>query len=183
VKSAQPLTVARMTALVARDASFTFGGGTAIAESLRREFVEHRRSITEADFQWSYAASRLTPGTNILALCTVLGWRVGGRAGAAAVLVASSVPTALLVAIAAAGYGVVMSAPGVAAAVRGAVAASVALILASAWALFRTQFLSGRRVRALVIVAACWFCYDVLHASPLTILLGAGAAGGVWVTR
>ena len=172
-----------LAALFARDANLTFGGGSATAETLRRELVVRREWINEHDFRLGYAASRLTPGTNLLALCTVLGWRLSGGRGAVTALLAASIPSALLVAVVAAGYTEVIGLPGATAAVRGAVAASVALILANAWTLVRPQLVAGKRMRALILLALCWTVYDVWHVSALTVLISAGVIGGLWIKR
>ena len=173
--------LARLAALFARDANLTFGGGTATAETLRRELVSRRGWVSDFDFRFGYAASRLTPGTNLLALCAVLGWQIGGGRGAVVALLASSIPGAMIVAALTAGYYDVVAVPGVADAVRGAVAASVALILATAWALMRPQLVAGKRIRTLTLIALCWTAHDVFHLSALTVLLAASAIGGLWL--
>ena len=179
--SVDPPNLARLTALFARDANLTFGGGMATAETLRRELVSRRGWVSDFDFRFGYAASRLTPGTNLLALCAVLGWQLGGGPGAVVALLASSIPSAIIVAALTAGYNDVVAVPGVADAVRGAVAASVALILASAWVLLRPQLVAGKRTRTLILIVLCWTAHDVFHLSALTVLLTAGALSGLWL--
>jgi chromate transport protein ChrA len=98
-------------------------------------------------------------------------------------LLASSIPNAMLVAALTAGYYDVIDTPAVADALRGAVAASVALILASAWALVGPQLVAGKRIRTLMLLVLCWTAYDVLHFSALAVLVMAGAVGGLWVER
>ena len=172
-----------VAALFARDANLTFGGGSATAETLRRQLVSRRGWVSEADFRLGYAASRLTPGTNLLALCTVLGWGLGGWRSAVIALFAASIPSAILVVVVAAGYAEVMGSPGVRAAVQGAVAVSVALILSSAWALIRPQLVVCKRIRAFALIGLGWFAYDVGNVSPLTVLVAAGLIGGLWIKR
>lgn len=73
--------LALVAAVFARDSNLTFGGGTATAETLRREVVARRGWVLDSDFRLAYAASRLTPGTNLLAICAALGSRIRGLEG------------------------------------------------------------------------------------------------------
>src|SRR6266542_189869 len=93
-----------MISLFAKGANLTFGGGSATAETLRRELVDRRGWLSNTDFRLAYAASRLTPATNLLALCTAIGWRLRGISGAVATLLASSVPNSILATLVMAGY-------------------------------------------------------------------------------
>jgi chromate transporter len=112
--------LALVAAVFARDSNLTFGGGTATAETLRREVVARRGWVLDSDFRLAYAASRLTPGTNLLAICAALGSRIRGLEGALIALLASSIPSAAIVAMMMAGYQDVAQYPGVANAARGA---------------------------------------------------------------
>ncbi len=171
--------LALVAAVFARDSNLTFGGGTATAETLRREVVARRGWVLDSDFRLAYAASRLTPGTNLLAICAALGSRIRGLEGALIALLASSIPSAAIVAMMMASYQDVAQYPGVANAARGAVAVSAVLLLSSVWALIHPQLASGKRFRAVLLVALCWAAYDLFQFSALTVLLAAALVGSL----
>ena len=70
-------------------------GAAAAAASLQTDLVEGGY-IDSAAFNESYAVARLTPGTNLLALYTLLGYRLGGRRGATLALALGTVVPALI---------------------------------------------------------------------------------------
>jgi chromate transporter len=185
VYSSQPTGAERpslrvIVALFARDANLTFGGGSATAETLRREIVERRAWMPESDFRLAYAASRLTPATNLLALCTAVGWRLRGIPGALSALLAASIPSALVAAVVMVGYQRAARYGIGADALRGAVAVSVALLVSSAWALVKPHAVADKRLRAVSIVAASWWAHEMLGVSTLVVLIAAAALGAVW---
>jgi Chromate transporter len=83
--------------LFARYANFTLGGGSATTAVLHHELVGKRRWITDHHFILCFALGRLTPGTNLLAFCTGVGWLLPGMAGAVAALMSASIPCAIMV--------------------------------------------------------------------------------------
>ena len=75
-------------------------GAAAAAVSLRRDLVQ-TGVVSDDDFSRCFAIARLTPGTNLLAFYTALGYRIAGWGGAtAALLVGTIAPAALTMAIA-----------------------------------------------------------------------------------
>jgi chromate transporter len=125
------------------------------------------------------AVSRLTPGTNILAYCALLGWRFHRVAGAAAGLAAASIPGSLIVFGLTATlaridrYAVVQALLAV-----GILVASI-LILSSAWNLIRPYAAQGSRRKALMIAAVASVLI-ALGATPVRTLLVAAAVGFLW---
>lgn len=165
-------------AVFIKDANLTFGGGSATAETLRRELVVRRGWLSEGHFRLAYAASRLTPATNLLAICTGLGSQLRGIRGAAVALLAASIPSAVVVAMLMAFYAQARSG-GVAAATRGAVAVSVALLLSSVWSLARPH-VGVSPIRSLLLVVGAWTAYTVFGWSTVAVLTVAATAGSVW---
>ena len=62
----------------ARYGNLTLGGGSATIAVLQQEIVVKRGWLAQVPFSLSYALSRLTPGTNLLAFCTAAGWIFAG---------------------------------------------------------------------------------------------------------
>ena len=83
--------------MVLRDANRTLGGGLAAMELLRRT-ASRAAGCDDAEHGVLVAASRLTPGTNVLAYCVGLGWKLpgpparGGGAGGVVARAPSSSP-------------------------------------------------------------------------------------------
>jgi chromate transporter len=63
-----------LAAVFLQHGNMTFGGGSATITTLHREIVAKRAWVTQPQFDLSYALSRLTPGTNLLAFSTAIGF-------------------------------------------------------------------------------------------------------------
>ena len=164
----------RLAYLVTLDVNRTFGGYAAM-ELLRRTFTA-RGWLDPTSHAVITAVSRLTPGTNILAYCVTLGWRLRRLAGALVALCASSIPASVIVFTLAATLVRVdrLAAVQIGLAV-GILVASV-LVLSSAWNLIKPYLGRRARVKALIVtvVAAALIAAG---ATPVRTLLVAAAVG------
>ncbi len=157
------------------DVNRTVGGGHASIELLRRTFTA-RGWLDARSHGLIVAVSRLTPGTNILAYCLMLGWRYHRTPGAAAALAAASIPAALIV------FALTVTLVRVdrVAAVQAVLAVGIliasGLVLASAWTLIRPYLTSDARLRALAVTLVASLC-TVAGATPVRTLLAAAAVG------
>jgi chromate transporter len=173
--TAAPVPLSGIAWVMVRDGNRTLGGGLATMELLRRTGID-RGWFDEADNALLVAASRLTPGTNVLAYCVGLGWKLRGVAGALTALAAASIPSALAITILSATlvrvdrYLIVR----VLLAIGTMVAA--ALVLASTWPLLRPHVRAGARARTAAIAAIASGLL-LLDATPVQTLLVAAAAG------
>src|ERR1700675_925510 len=79
-----------------RYGNFTLGGGSATTAVIYGQIVTRRHWVTDHQFSLCFALGRLTPGTNVLAFCTGIGWLLRGLPGALAALLAASVPCTLI---------------------------------------------------------------------------------------
>ncbi len=161
--------------LVGRDVNRTLGGGNASIELLRRTFGA-REWLDWPGHAVLVAVSRLTPGTNILAYCAMLGWRLRGWKGTAASLAAASVPSSLIIYAATAALVRVDRYPAVQTLLAAGMIVAAVLVLASAWHLIRPYLTAGARTGAAIItvVAAGTVLADV---PPVRTLLVAAAVG------
>jgi chromate transporter len=163
--------------VVVRDVNRTIGGGLAAIELLRRTGVA-RGWLDDSGHALLVAASRLTPGTNVLAYCVGLGWRLRGAVGAISTLMVASVPSAVVIAVIAATlvrvdrYVAVRLLLGV-----GTLVAAM-LVLSSAWPLIRPYRTGPARSKALVI-ALIAAALSLLGVTPVQTLLVAAAIGAV----
>src|ERR1700730_16049824 len=113
-----------LAAVFLRHGNMTFGGGSATIATAHREIITKRDWVTQRQFDLSYALSRLTPGTNLLAFSTAIGWLVSGWSGALVVLLASSIPCSVLAVVLTAVYQSWTRHPFAMVALRGALAAA-----------------------------------------------------------
>src|ERR1700730_13913306 len=124
-----------LAAVFLRHGNMTFGGGSATIATAHREIITKRDWVAQRQFDLSYALSRLTPGTNLLAFSTVIGWLIRGWPGAAAVLLATSIPCSILAVLRTALYVYWTRYPLATVALHGALAAAVGIVAATAWTL------------------------------------------------
>ena len=153
-------------------------GAAAAAVSLRHDLVKDHR-VDAHDIDAAYAVSRLTPGTNLLALYAVLGHRLGGWTLALqAVAVGALVPAviAILIAFVYTEY----NSPLVAAFMKGARAGGVAVLLGAAVRLLNPQLDANVRIGMVFAVAAFLVAW-LLPVSLIVVLLLAGASGALWL--
>src|SRR5471030_2803525 len=117
----------------ARYANFTLGGGSATVAVLHREILDKCRWLSADDFALCFALARLTPGTNLLAFCTGVGWVVRGMPGAMVALLAGSIPCTLIVVVATTLFSQWQDNQWVQAGIHGAAAAAVAITVKTCW--------------------------------------------------
>lgn len=170
------------------DASFPVGpflrasslhvGAAAAAAALRRNLVDQGR-LSASAFDEAYAVARLTPGTNLLAMYTLLGERFAGWRGAfTALTVGALVPA--LIAVALSAVYVVYAADSLAQEVmQGARAGAIAVF---AWAIVRLvrPQLQQHRSRG-IAVAALTLVLTLLPIPQFVILLIAGGLGAAFL--
>jgi len=182
--SDEPVTpsLREIASVFTRYANLTWGGGSATIAVLRKQIVDKRRWLRESEFDLSYALSRLTPGTNLLAFCTAAGWTRRRWLGAIIALLASSIPCSLLVLLVTVFYEELQGSSWFQAALHGALAAAVAIMGSTAWVFAEPHVKAAPwkaiAIAPLTVVLAVW-----LHFSPVEILLIAAALGFAWPVR
>lgn len=166
-----------LAAVFLRHGNMTFGGGSATIATLHREIITKRAWVTQQQFDLSYALSRLTPGTNLLAFSTAIGWLVSGWEGAVVVLLASSIPCSLLAVLLTAVYQSWTRHPLAVVALRGALAAAVGIVAATAWTLIRPHIKEANKVKIAAFVVGAFLLAAVFRVTPIPILLFAAVIG------
>jgi len=172
-------TLAAIAGVFARHANTTFGGGSATVAVLRQQIVTRRGWIGDAEFDLNYALSRLTPGTNLLAFCTATGWTTRRWRGALVALLAASLPCSVLAVVVTAFYAELNGSALFQAALRGALAAAVAIMVSTAWVFAEPHVRAAPR-KALVVVPCAIALSLAGRLSPVEILLLAALAGLAW---
>lgn len=175
-------TLAEIASVFTRYANTTFCGGSATIAVLREQILTRRGWINEAEFDLNYALSRLTPGTNLLAFCTAAGWTTRRWQGAAVALLASSLPCSLLAVIMTMFYVELHDSALFQAALRGALAAAVAIMGSTAW-VFAEPHVKVAPRKAMIVVPCAVALSLGAHFSPVRILLLAAVAGILWPVK
>jgi chromate transporter len=163
----------------ARYANFTLGGGSATVAVLHRELLDKRRWVNDDNFTLSFALARLTPGTNLLAFCTGIGWLLRGMPGAFVALLAGSIPCTLIVVVATAMFSHWQDNAWAQAAIHGAIAAAVAITVKTCWTIVHPYFKGAARLRTVLIFAAAFLLHVGLAIPAIQVLLLAAAAGAL----
>lgn len=171
--------LAQIADVFVRHGNFTLGGGSATTVVLRQEIVDGRRWMRLDQFTMCFALARLTPGTNLLALTTGLGWLLRGLPGALVALLAGSIPCSLMAIGATALFSIWQGNPWVQAAIQGAVAAAVAVTVRSCWTIAHPYVRRGTVLRVVLIALAALLLNVAARLSPIEVLLIAGAMGAV----
>ncbi|HTM04679.1 MAG TPA: chromate transporter [Vicinamibacterales bacterium] len=167
----------QLTWIFTRDVTFTFGGGNASMELLRRS-LQSRGWIDAPTHALLMAVSRLTPGTSILAYCASGGWLLNGWRGTLAAVAGGSLPGSLIIFGLAATLGTLDRYALVRALLSVGMLAAAWLVLASAWVLLKPYVTTARRRRALVIVAIAATLY-LIGWTPVRVLLVSAIAGAL----
>ena len=166
-----------------RYANATFGGGSATTAVLHRAIVEERAWVAPERFALIYALARVTPGTNLLALCTGVGWQLRGWPGALIALLAASVPCSLIVVVVTYFFEQWNHNRFAQLSIRGAVAAAVGITVVTCWTISKPYFRGRHWLRTIVISGAAFALAALFGIQPVKILLAAAALGLVWVPR
>ena len=171
--------LAAIADVFARYGNFTLGGGSATVAVLHRELLEKRRWIGVDAFTLCFGLARLTPGTNVLAFCTGVGWLLRGLPGALVALLASSIPCTVFVVVATALFSEAESNRLAQAAIHGAIAAAVAITVKTCWTIAHPHFQRGARVRVIAVAAGAFLLYVAAGIPAIEVLLIAAVLGAV----
>ena len=171
------LSLVHLAWLVFLDSNRTLGGGLAAMELLRRGGIA-RGWMDEADNALLVAASRLTPGTNLLAYCVGLGWKLRRATGAMTALAAASIPGAVVITSISAALVRVDAYPIVRALLAAGTMIAAVLVLSTTWALLRPYLAASARIQTAIIAAAA-IVMLLAGATPVQTLLAAAAVGAV----
>lgn len=168
------MTLADVTSVFLRVSLTTWASGSATLARLREDLVERGRTLGEHEFSLAYAIARVAPGTNVLACCAGLGWRLHGWPGAAAAVFALSLPAAAAIVLLTMAYetGVLTRW------IPGASAAVVGVLVGGALLLLQPFVSRSHWVRSVVIATGAFIGLQWL--SPVQILLASAAVGYFW---
>jgi chromate transporter len=172
--------LAEIASVFARYGNLTLGGGSATIGVLQREIETKRPWINRGQFSLCYGLSRLTPGTNLLAFCTAVGWLTRRWSGAAVALLAASLPCSVMALAVSAVFELWARNQWAKVALHGALAAAVGIVFYTCWHLTRSNLSRSSAVRITVLLAGSIILQTVLRLAPIRVLLLAAVVGAVW---
>jgi chromate transporter len=135
----------------------------------RRELIERRKILTEAEFAEMLALGQILPGPNVINMSAALGDRHAGPRGAAAAVAGMVVVPVLIVIALATVVTAFATGPVAQGALLGMAAAAAGLLLGTAW---RMAAPLARAWRGLLVVAAVFAAVALLRL-PLALVLAA----------
>lgn len=106
----------------------SFGGGASTQLMIRREFVEKRGWVGDAELGQMWNLCLFTPGINLIALAILIGRKLGGRWGIVASMVGMLVPSATITCLLAAALAAVRDNTSIHAVLRGIVPATAGMM-------------------------------------------------------
>lgn len=154
-------------------------GAAAAAAALRRDLVETGH-LPSAAFDEAYAVARVTPGTNLLAMYTLLGERFSGWPGALTALAVGALVPTIIAATLGAAYVEYSAHPIARQAMQGARAGALAVFAWAVVRLLRPQIQQHRR-RGIVLALATLVLTMTLPVPPFLTLLVAGGVGAAFL--
>jgi chromate transporter len=172
-------TLTEIADVFARYGNFTLGGGSATSAVIHGQVVTRRHWVNDQQFTLCFALGRLTPGTNVLAFCTGIGWVLRGLPGALVALLAASIPCTVIVIAITALFREWQGNAIAQAAIHGAVAAAVAITAKTSWTIAGPVYRSGARLPVVLIGAAAFGLYVLLGVPAIYVLLGAALVGAL----
>ena len=158
----------------------TFGSGAATVALLSRE-IEQRNWLPRWKLDLFYAVARVVPGTNVIAFIAAAAHAVQGWPGAAAAVLALSIPASCVVVLLTLGYQRWHEHPVGGAAVGAAMAAIVGIICGAAWLMAWPRFRTGERLRTAFLV--CGAVVLSIWISPLPVMALGALVGYLWPER
>ncbi len=167
----------------------SFGGGSVTRYLIYQATVDRRRWVSDDEFTRYWAICQMTPGINLLALTTLIGWRLRGPLGVAVCLFGLLFPSVTVTLLVTAVYATIQGLPLVQAALKGIVPATVGLGLIMSWKLAEPILVTARRegrgsfVAYALILALCIVLAAVTHLPVMLLLVLGGALGALYHWR
>ncbi len=161
----------------------SFGGGTSTLFLIRRVIVERHGWISDEEVTKAWAICQIAPGINLLALTTLLGWRLGGGLGVIASLAGLLLPSVTITIAFTALYRNVQQLRVVQAALRGIVPATIGLGMLMSWQLARPLLVMSRAENwqslalSLALLASGGIIVVMWNVPIILVLAGAGLCG------
>ncbi len=154
---------------------FTIGGGYAMLPLLQREIVEHYHWLTNKEFIDSIAVGQITPGP-LTIMNAFIGYKVFGLCGSVVAMIASYLPSIIIVTIVSHYYLGFKNSWIVRSSFKAIMPAVIGLLASVSITLARTSVVD---IPACAIAAASFVLITFTRTDPTFVILGAGIAGAL----
>jgi chromate transporter len=176
-----PPSLRKLSEVFFRIGNTTFGGGYVTMGMLGRELIETRQWLKQDQFDLAFALARVTPGTNLLAFCAAVGALICGFAGAAAAVMALTLPSAAVAVLFMQGFESWEGNRVVMGILAGAVAAAAGMLWATIWTILRPHVGGlSRNLQVILIAGGAFLASWELGVTPLPIILAGTLVGLLW---
>lgn len=188
----QPPTIWRLLRAWLAIGMQSFGGGSSTLLLIRRVMVERNGWVSDDEVTKAWAICQIPPGINLLALTTLLGWRLAGGLGILVSLGGLLLPSVTITIALTALYRSLQQLSVVQAALQGIVPATIGLGALMSWQLARPLFAASRAEnwRSVGLSAALFASGGALvivwDVPIVLVLAGAGLCGALgyhWLNR
>lgn len=159
--------------------TFGFGGPVALVGAMRRDLVDERHWLTDADYREGLALAQMAPGPLAAQLAIYIGYVHGGALGAAAIGTAFVLPSLVMVLLLGWAYAAFGGLDWVQAVFYGVGAAVIGLIANSAYGLVRRTLGADRLLWGIALVLAVTTVVTGREIVALVLLAGVS----VWLLR
>jgi chromate transporter len=167
--------------------AFGFGGPVALVGAMRRDLVEERGWLTDAEYREGLALAQMAPGPLAAQLAIYIGYVYGGALGAAATGIAFVLPSLVMVLLLGWAYTAFGGLSWVQAVFYGVGAAVIGLIANSAYGLVRKTLGEDRLLWGIALLLAVATIATGREIVSLVLLAGLSVwllrAPPAWLTR
>jgi len=146
--------------------------------AFQRELVDRQGWLAREDYAIAYALARITPGTNVLAFCAGVAWRILGILASIIAVIAVTLPSAAMAVLFTVGYEAWRTNAYVMAAIGGTAAAVAGMMFSTVWLLVRPQWKSIARVA--VFFGGAFLATWKFGVTPVPVIAVAAVAGFLW---
>ena len=156
---------------------FSFGGGSTTLVLMEQEVVRRRGWLTNHQFLFTMALSRMWPGVHLLAQSVLIGHVLRGLAGALICLAGMMLPATAVTIVFTAFFVVLRENPVGAGMIAGVLPATAGLAFAVAYRFARAEVAGERRVAGATILALAggsFVLMALLRVSSVVTVIGAG---------
>jgi chromate transporter len=156
---------------------FSFGGGSTTLVLMEQEVVRRRGWLSNHQFLFTMALSRMWPGVHLLAQSVLIGHVLRGLAGALICLVGMMLPATVVTIVFTAFFVVLRENPVGAGMIAGVLPATAGLAFAVAYRFARAEVAGERRVAGATILALAggsFVLMALLRVSSVITVIGAG---------
>ncbi len=161
----------------------SFGGGSSTLLLIRRVVVEQHGWISDDEVTAAWAICQIPPGINLLALTTLIGWRLGGVLGIVVSLGGLLMPSVAITIALTALYTSVQHVAAVQSALRGIIPATIGLGILMSWQLARPLLKASHAESrwsfglSLTLFIGGGLCAVIWNVPVVLVLAGAGILG------